>query len=90
MKVTLKIINTFIILRYIIFTEPITLSHKACKFGYSFTDSETDLLTSESRTSEEESQEAIKTIRRRPRINIDPRRKKQNNPGVSVTKIHKT
>merc|ERR1711862_522732 len=60
-------------------------SHEACRFDYSFTDSETDLLTSESRTSEEESQEVVKTIRRRPRINIDPRRRKQKNLGVTVT-----
>ena len=65
-------------------------SHEACRFGYSFTDSETDLLTSESRTSEEESQEAVKTIRRRPRINIDPRRKTKNNRGVSVTESPKS
>ena len=66
-------------------------SHEACRFGYTFTDSETDLMTSESRTSEEESQVAFKTIRRRQRINIDPRRRKtQNNPGVSVTESHKT
>jgi len=52
-------------------------SHEACRFGYTFTDSESDLLTSESRTSEE-TQEVVKmTRRRRPRINIDPRRRPQ-------------
>jgi len=65
-------------------------SHEACRFGYSFADLETDLLTSESRTSEEESKEAVKTIRRRPRINIDPRRKSKNNRGVSVTESPKS
>ena len=62
-------------------------SHEACRFGYTFTDSETDLMTSESKISEEESQEAVKTLRRRPGINIDPRRKTQNNRGVSVIRV---
>ena len=65
-------------------------SHEACRFGYTFTDSETDLMTSESKISEEESQEAVKMIRRRPRINIDPRRRKQKNLGVTVTESPKS